>query len=202
MLQSTIIETYSGCRINLLDPDPADILIEDIAWSLSLVCRWGGHIVRHHSVGHHSVMVAREVKPLGAKLPALLHDATEGYIGDVVTPLKKTLSMEGYRRLEERWMRLVMQRFDALEAWDLYEAEIHRADKHLLEWERAALKKNNRDAFLAAGGQDFEILTQAEAYDMFMVNFRAYSNRDLFPVNDNGSSNGPGNARDVYSCAA
>ena len=197
------IDTYSGRKINLLHPDPDDILIEDIAHALSLICRWGGHIRRHYSVGAHSILVAAEVKPTGAKLPALLHDATEAYIQDIVSPLKRQDDMDMYRVIEDRFNRTVMKKFGALEAWDFYEAEIHRADKVMLERERAAFKPHK---YLTYSGPAFPAWTMnpREVYDTFLCNFNAYSNTDLFPMEHAVAKYRPGDDRDerVHAQAA
>ena len=89
----------SGRRLDILDPSPLDIEIEDIAYGLARVSRWNGQTYGHHSlsVAQHSVMVERLVREnapkLGQKwhLAALLHDAPEYVIGDLITPFKHVL---------------------------------------------------------------------------------------------------------------
>jgi hypothetical protein len=99
------LETVSGKFIDLVNPNPADICIEDIGWSLSRLARFNGHTVQTlpYSVGQHSICVALEVIAiLKARNPkvadqelarmallGLLHDASEAYTGDVSGPLKK-----------------------------------------------------------------------------------------------------------------
>lgn len=173
MIPDTIGTFVTGKAVNLLNPDPDTIHIEDIAWSLSNVCRWGGHIKRRWTVGAHSIFVAREVEPLGAKLPALLHDATEAYLGDVITPLKKLLP--NYKDIENNFLRIVLEKYGALEAWDLHETEIHRADKLMLDREKAALKN-------CTAPDDLPVWSEEEVRDLFVCNFNAYRNKDLFPL--------------------
>jgi uncharacterized protein len=94
--------THSGKKFYPLDPRPEDICIEDIAHSLSHVCRYGGHCAAHYSVAQHSVyvsLVVGEREPEHA-LWGLLHDAAEAYVGDMVRPLKQVKGMGAYRDIE------------------------------------------------------------------------------------------------------
>lgn len=86
----TIINTFSGIEFDLLNPNPNDIDIEDIAHELSMLCRFNGHCKEFYSVAEHSVYVSYEIDEEFA-LIGLLHDAAEAYLGDVPTPLKKLL---------------------------------------------------------------------------------------------------------------
>ena len=92
--------TVSGKKINLLDPDPGQICIEDIAHALSRICRFGGHLNQMWSIASHSMLVADMVAE-PHKLQALLHDAAEAYICDIPTPLKQLLG-EPYAEIETR----------------------------------------------------------------------------------------------------
>lgn len=92
------IQTHSGRKFHLLDPHPSEILIDDIAHALSQVCRFAGHSARFYSVAEHSVHVSRIVPP-EHQLAGLLHDATEAYLHDIASPLKKMLPE--YKRIEE-----------------------------------------------------------------------------------------------------
>ena len=99
----------SGRRLDLLDPSPLDIEIEDIAHGLARVARWNGQTVGEHgfSVAQHCVVVeeiAAHIRP-GLeprwRLAALLHDAPEYVIGDMISPFKAALGFD-YRAFEER----------------------------------------------------------------------------------------------------
>ena len=81
------IRTHTGLRFDLLDPRPEAIDPRDVAHALARLCRFGGHVRRFYSVAQHSLLVA-DLAPLGLELPALLHDASEAYLGDVVAPLE------------------------------------------------------------------------------------------------------------------
>jgi 5'-deoxynucleotidase YfbR-like HD superfamily hydrolase len=108
----------SGRRLDLLDPSPVDIEIEDIAHGLARVARWNGQTVGDHpfSVAQHSVVVeeiAAHIQPgLAARwrLAALLHDAAEYVIGDMISPFKAALGLD-YRAFEDRLETAIHIRF-------------------------------------------------------------------------------------------
>ena len=93
------IQMHSGVAFWPLDPRADEVRIEDIAHSLSLLCRFGGHCRRFYSVAEHSVFVAQMVSPEAA-LWGLLHDASEAYVVDLPRPLKRMLP--GYSVIEKR----------------------------------------------------------------------------------------------------
>lgn len=93
------IRTASGGRFCLLDPDPADVRIADIAHALSQLCRFTGHTRHFYSVAEHCVHVS-EIVEREHGLWGLLHNAPEAYIGDVSRPLKHAPGMEGYGEIE------------------------------------------------------------------------------------------------------
>ena len=84
------ILTRSGVYFNLLDPRPDDVCIEDIAAALSKLCRFTGHTRHFYSVAQHCMLVSSNA-PDHLKLHALLHDASEAYLGDVSSPLKQLI---------------------------------------------------------------------------------------------------------------
>jgi len=108
----------SGRRLNLLDPSPLDIEIEDIAHGLARVARWNGQTVGDHafSVAQHSLLVTDLVQALrpGWDAPALraalLHDAPEYVIGDMISPFKAALGVD-YRGFEQRLAAAIHLRF-------------------------------------------------------------------------------------------
>jgi uncharacterized protein len=118
------IQTYIGRRFYVLDPKPEDIYIEDIAHSLSMLCRFNGHTKAFYSVGDHSIRVSHLCKAF--PLWGLLHDASEAYIADVCRPLKKSGTIEGYIAAEHRIMQAVCQRFglSATEPPEVKEADL------------------------------------------------------------------------------
>ena len=108
----------SGRRLDLLNPSPLDIEIEDIARGISRVARWNGQTSGKYplSVAQHSVIVAELLKSYNEnieikwQLAALLHDAAEYIISDMITPLKSFLGEE-YIQLEEKIQSAINIRF-------------------------------------------------------------------------------------------
>ena len=108
----------SGRRLDLLDPSPLDIEIEDIAHGLARVARWNGQTLGEYpySVAEHSLLVERIVGILRPKasardrLAALLHDAPEYVIGDMISPFKAALGLD-YKAFEGRLEAAVHVRF-------------------------------------------------------------------------------------------
>jgi hypothetical protein len=108
----------SGRRLDLLDPTPLDIEIEDIAHGLSFVARWNGQTSGNfpYSVAEHSLLVeqifSKSFKKSEKKwcLAALLHDAPEYVIGDMISPVKSTIGI-GYQSLENRLTAAINLRF-------------------------------------------------------------------------------------------
>lgn len=108
----------SGRRLDLLDPSPLDIEIEDIAHGLARVARWNGQTKGDHafSVAQHSVLVEDFVALVwpeasaADRLVALLHDAPEYVIGDMISPFKNALGVD-YRQFEARLEAAIHIRF-------------------------------------------------------------------------------------------
>ncbi|MEO0667766.1 MAG: HD family hydrolase [Pseudomonadota bacterium] len=108
----------SGRRLDLLDPTPMDIEIEDIAHGLAFVARWNGQTMGDYaySVAEHSLLVETLFGRIAPKAPpkwrlaALLHDAPEYVIGDMISPVKAAVG-PGYGTLDERLEAAVHIRF-------------------------------------------------------------------------------------------
>src|ERR1700742_4378366 len=108
----------SGRRRDLLEPSPLDIEIEDIAHGLARVARWNGQTKGEHafSVAQHCVLVERLVAELGpgqtreTRLAALLHDAPEYVIGDLISPFKVAIGID-YKALENKLQTAIHRRF-------------------------------------------------------------------------------------------
>ena len=108
----------SGRRLDLLEPSPLDVEIEDIAHGLARVARWNGQTRGAHafSVAQHSVLVERLAGELSPRLTretrlmALLHDAPEYVVGDLISPFKAAVGIN-YKALEERLQAAIHLRF-------------------------------------------------------------------------------------------
>lgn len=132
----TWLGTNSGKKIDLLNPDPKQFTLDDIATGLSKVSRFNGQIQQVYSVAQHSMYVAELVKK-ELKLQALLHDATEAFICDVPTPLKRLLGAT-YKDVENRLARAIGIAF-GVELVDLDPA-VREADSIMLMTEHERLQ--------------------------------------------------------------
>ncbi len=126
------MQTYTGRVIDIANPKPEDIDIVDIAHALVRLCRYGGHVASWYSVAGHSLAMARFAETLSdrAMLECLLHDATEAYLGDTISPVRKLLTdwtrrvvaevgdpnrdgvLSMLELLHERWNDAIWRRFD------------------------------------------------------------------------------------------
>ena len=127
----------SGRRLDLLDPSPLDVEIEDIAHGLARVARWNGQTLGPHafSVAQHSVLVddiAAALNPSWSsreRLHALLHDAAEYVVGDLISPFKAALGLD-YKAFERRLMQAIHVRFGLSgDVPNAIEARIKEADR-------------------------------------------------------------------------
>jgi 5'-deoxynucleotidase YfbR-like HD superfamily hydrolase len=159
----------SGRRLDLLDPTPLDIEIQDIAHGLSFVARWNGQTSGDfpYSVAEHSLLVERifdELNPNSnseARLAALLHDAPEYVLGDLISPVKAAVGY-GYENLDEKLTAAIHRRFGlpAKVSLDL-KRKIKKADKvsaWLEAMEIAGFSKHEADKFFGKFNHSF--LTQ------------------------------------------
>lgn len=171
-----IILTYTGARFNILKPDPTLVRIEDIANSLSKLCRYTGHSNAFYSVAEHSIRVS-EMVPEQHSLRGLLHDATEAYVGDMSFPLKHQPSMAPYLEVEAAVWRAICTRFGLSndDPW-----EVKAADRECCRQEGTQLIAGWRslpESYDAKPTQPswraFDCLTHQEAYYAFMDRFEA-----------------------------
>jgi uncharacterized protein len=137
----------SGRRLDLIDPSPLDVEIGDIAHGLARVARWNGQTkgpeifsVAQHSLLVEALFTAREIPPsVGARLAALLHDAPEYVIGDMISPFKAAIGGD-YKRIEARLKRAILIRFGLpAEATDELNRGIKAADRASAYLEATAL---------------------------------------------------------------
>ncbi|WP_316015068.1 HD family hydrolase [Roseobacter sp. HKCCA0434] len=127
----------SGRRLDLLDPSPLDVEIEDIAHGLSFVARWNGQTEGDwpYSVAEHSLLVDDLYAELNPKAPvrwrlaALLHDAPEYVIGDMISPVKAAVGPD-YKAMDVRLTGAIHRRFGLPEALPAsVKKQIKRADR-------------------------------------------------------------------------
>jgi hypothetical protein len=135
-----LITSYSGVKIDLNSPFPHMFNNKDIAQGLSNICRFGGQMGGFYSVAQHSVLVML-LAPKRLALPALIHDAPEAYLGDVVKPLKVMLG-DVYGKIEAAFQQAICLKYHVDES-DLL--EIKQFDRRALELEYAYIHGRNTD---------------------------------------------------------
>lgn len=140
------ILTHTGKRFDLLAPRAELISTIDIAHALAQVCRFNGHTRHHYSVAQHSLLVA-SIVPADLQLTALLHDATEAYVGDLVRPLKALLP--DYSEIEHGIWLAICDRFNLDPALP---TSIHQADMIALATERRDLMPDHLEAWPCLAG--------------------------------------------------
>jgi 5'-deoxynucleotidase YfbR-like HD superfamily hydrolase len=157
----------SGRRLDLLDPSPLDIEIEDIAHGLSRVARWNGQTLGEHalSVAQH-VLIVEEIAcdrnpdwPPAWRLATLLHDAQEYVVGDLISPFKTAIGLD-YKAFEKRLNEAIHVRFGlppVLPA-DIV-TEIKAADSIAAYFEATVLAGFERDEALRFFGKPAGIST-------------------------------------------
>lgn len=173
MRQGDWVQTYTGRQYWPVDPSVDDVHIIDIAHSLSMVCRYGGHCREFYSVAEHCFHVSTMVPPEHA-LHALLHDATEAYCLDVPRPLKPFLT--NYRMIEARNWLVICERFGINPDMP---AEVTQADHDILLTEKKRLLGASPAQWVVPGAVERDnpppiwCLTPARAERVFLDRFRA-----------------------------
>lgn len=130
------IELASGKFLNLRDPDPKDLTLNDVAHGLSMTCRFSGQCSRFYSVAEHCLRVSERLEELGydveTQLAGLLHDAAEGFVTDVPRPAKALLP--DYAVLEERVLQAVLKSL-GFEDLDVHGVAVKDVDNWMLAQE-------------------------------------------------------------------
>src|SRR5579885_1941778 len=130
--------TYTGQKVYLIEPDPATLLIADVAHHLSLIARFNGATRTHYSVAQHSVLCSLHGDQNFA-LSILMHDAQEAFLGDMHRPLKR--EMTAYRYIERLFERALAKKFGYCIRGDAHKA-IKYVDNRMLFTESRDLLPN------------------------------------------------------------
>lgn len=164
--------TFSGKIVDIHRPTADMFCIEDIAAGLSKICRFGGQCLYFYSVAQHSIIVAA-MAPEEYKLEALMHDAAEAYLGDVIKPLKNIIG-DSYCQVEERFEKAIQSAFNLKPDW--YQV-IKPIDNKVLELEAELLLFNNSDLWCERM-EELELSTQLLrpelAYTEFINQYHEY----------------------------
>jgi len=176
------LETVSGRKIDVSNPDPSTIVIEDIAWALSRMPRFSGHSIPYipYSVAQHCIQVAKDLGPHGplVQLYGLLHDAAEAYINDLPSPVKHIPEIHAViKKLEDSLMLAIYDSLNLRAPTEEEEQLVKTADKV-----QQAIEAYN---YMYSRGKDWNLpevsfkklqefeepMTSVKAYDMFLLNF-------------------------------
>lgn len=144
--RSLYVATYTGRQFYPLDPQQDQVDIEDIAHGLAYQCRFNGQTRHFYSVAQHSLIVAGLV-PKRFRLAALLHDAAEAYMGDMVKPLKQLFPM--FSAIEAKVMAAIGARYGIT---DFEDRAIKRADLVALAMEKRDLMPYSTEAWSSLKG--------------------------------------------------
>jgi hypothetical protein len=144
----------------VLEPDPEDIDLLDIAQSLARLCRFNGHVRPFFSVAEHSVEVAKLMEFLHPNDVAafrwgLLHDAPEAFIGDIPRPVKRQLS--GVKEMEEGLMKAVAECY-GLPYPCPWGVTLKQCDTRALLWEA--------EAFMPSRGKGYQAVIESGMFEL------------------------------------
>lgn len=179
------IRTFTGKKFYPLKPTTEDIDIIDIAHSLSNQCRFSGHAKFHYSVAQHSIYVSQVVRSLGGNnmdiMWGLLHDASEAYLVDLPTPVKR--QVVGYNEAEKQVMESIATYFKL--PTDM-PSIVKVADEILLSTEARDLMGSPTDWNLRALPAEFKIIEKSPrqamkdfVYEFSTISIELYPNIDI-----------------------
>ena len=174
--------TVSGEIIDFHCPDPMTIRLEDIAHSLSFICRFNGHVHVFYSVAAHcnAMCVLMQHYFPGWELEGLMHDAAEAYLHDIGSPLKRILRPI-YKPLEMKMEAAIAERF-GLETGPEVEKAIKCHDLALVRAEHAILQKNEMVAgYHREAVSHFAKKSPAENRAIFIANAKGLMEKRINP---------------------
>ena len=164
------LSTFTGRMFWPMDPRVGDFDIRDIAHGLSLTCRFAGQCRQFYSVAQHCVIVALRFKQHIDVRTALLHDAAEAYIGDLATPVKR--SLPDYKVCEDNILRCISEQFNT--SFPI-SREIKEVDYLMLHLEAHTMMNESQDWIdydLIKGQEMPDIMTSEEAEQKFLDIFQ------------------------------
>lgn len=151
------IELYSGGYLDLTDPDPRQITLDDVAYGLSREHRYAGQTALPLTVAEHACLVARRVRDVGGtqleQLAALHHDDSEALVKDVPAPLKRLLP--GYKEIESRVMNAILSAL-GLDGLEVDSQVVHDADLWARAQEAHELMRDRGDGWTEVGGHRWD----------------------------------------------
>lgn len=171
-ISSHWIQTYSGKKFDLVNPTEDMIDIESIAHALSLINRFIGHTPKPYSVAAHSLLVC-DLLTDNDKLAGLLHDASEAYMGDVSSPLKKLLP--SYKAMESKTQSVIGKKFNV---FTVENKAVSIADLQALLFEKTLLMKIEPEPWEIFAGVEMPVVT-AKRMEIIRADHREAEQRFL-----------------------
>lgn len=167
-------QTYTGKAWWPMGPRPEDVDVRDVAHALAFQCRFNGHTRGFYSIAQHSVLVSGGIERENPEfaLVALLHDAAEAYLGDMVRPLKA--AFPGFRDVEEMNLRVIM------EALGVSEEEQRAAWPLVKEMDDLLLVTERRDLLAPSPRKWVEVLEKLEPLPGKITPRTAYQAEAMF----------------------
>lgn len=179
------LQLHSGIKYYFLNPTPEMISIDDIAHTLSLLCRYGGHCREFYSVAEHSVRCSYKA-PKGFEFEALMHDAGEAYLIDMPRPIKQKLP--DYQNLERVTEKVITTKFNL--PWPM-SPEVKVVDNRMLFTEKRDILSVSVDWGWECEPYENKIIpwTPRAAKEAFMERFNelvAKKPKKVIPLKTNG----------------
>jgi 5'-deoxynucleotidase YfbR-like HD superfamily hydrolase len=186
-IEDAWILTYTGKKFNPFNPNPYSICIEDIAHSLSMLCRFTGHSSFFYSVAQHSVYVSKNCDDCDS-LYGLMHDATEAFMQDIPSPLKRSGIFDEYKVYEKILQDMIYEKFAAtgyqLNDGKILEPEsVKNADLRMLATEARDLLLPHQEWNIPYIPYNFKIepMNPKEAKQFFMDRYIELTDHEDFP---------------------
>jgi len=149
------IQTFTGKKFHILDPEPCEVDIKDVAHALSNLCRFGGHCRKFYSVAQHCVIGAEAFENNKVALHFLLHDAQEAYLCDLPRPIKRLLPR--YKGIEAIVQAVIFLTLGNIERFD---RRVEEMDLRMLATERRDLMGDSQTWDCLEGVQPLEGLIE------------------------------------------
>lgn len=177
------ITTYGGTHFVPVEPAEEDVHITDIAHALSMLCRGNGHVKRFFSVGQHCIHCALEAQARGLEkrvcLACLLHDASEAYMSDVTSPLKKYL--KEYIGYETRLLDTIYQKYLGSSLTEEEQKCVEKIDKDMLYFDLLILlnEPSKREKPQMSSRFSYDFVPFEEVERRYLALFRKFGGSEI-----------------------
>lgn len=194
MNSKSAIQTFTGVFVDVFNPDPNEIAIEDIAHALANQCRFSGHTNPRWSVASHCLLVCGLLAEQH-KLAGLLHDGAEAYLVDLPRPIKRHPSMSIYRELDAMTEFVIASKYGVEYPWN---EAVHYADRIAIwaeadlfmhgtdDWEEYRPQIHHRDDVAHAKALIAELI-HFDPEAMFLKQFKVLSGGDVHSIETTAS---------------